>query len=529
MSSARLDRQSALARRDGDPDALIEEARRRTRRRRRRDGLFVAAVIVAGVLAVLLADRSGGGRGVVAESRSTPFANLRAFSGQGELAFVSRDVVWVLDGESGTLRRLPVPAGWTPSSPELSHDGRWLAYLTAASTTSFPTTVELWLAQGDGTGAHVVTRLDVSDLVGWSPSTDVLAVIGGSRRSTLELIRPGGRTRVLVALTGAAARHGSVWNAAWSPNGREIAASIYGGAVDGTTIRAYPVAGGTPTTWFHIRFDQSFPVHICSGCGGGSEVIADLVGWWPRWGIGFWVYCCGATHNNDGSPLALIGRPGARPRVLTRTLSSGVTDAVAAGANGELAVVAENTNAGREIGIGKAVETCDARTRSCVAVPSATTWIGPDRQRCAIPSRSAQKCLGFAIPAAGKPGSGVSLDPAWSPGGGLLAYVRAPIALTDGWPDAAWYADHALYVWNTQTDATRRIATVDGANVPTWSASGRNLLYVRNNGLWLAPANRGSPSEIAYPLFPPTSLYTSFANDYYGQIPWTAQFSWWSA
>jgi WD40 repeat protein len=511
-----------------DPAALIEEARRRARGRRRR-GALAAAVVVVGVVVGLLVGRAGDGRGVVLGSSSTPFANLGAFAGQGELAFVSRGGVWALDGERGTLRRLPVPAGWTPDSPELSHDGRWLAYVAAASTTSFPTTVELWLARGDGSDAHVVRGLDVDDLVGWSPTEDVLAVIGGSRGSTLQLIHPGGRTRVLVALAGAAARSGSVWSAAWSPNGREIAVSTndFSTPTSGTTVRTYPLAGGAPTTWFRIRNNQPFPAHICSSCGGGTETIADLIGWWPRWGIAFWDFCCGATHDNDGSPVALLASPGAQPRVLTRTLSNGVTNAIAARGD-ELAVVADNTNAGRELGSGKTVETCDAATRACTPVPGATTWVGPDAQRCVIPTQSARHCLGISVPPPGKAGSGVSLDPSWAPQRGLLAYVRAPIALTGGGPDAAWYTAHALYVWNARTGTTQRIAAIDSASVPTWSANGRNLLYVSNDGLWLASLNRNAPVEIAQPLFAPKNLYTSITNDYYGEIPWTGQFSWWS-
>jgi hypothetical protein len=112
--------------------------------------------------------------------------------------------------------------------------------------------------------------------------------------------------------------------------------------------------------------------------------------------------------------------------------------------------------------------------------------------------------------------------------GGLLAYVRAPIALTGGWPDAAWYAAHTVYVWNTRSGTTRRVAAVDGANVPTWSADGRDLLYVHDDGLWIAPIARGTPIEIAHPLLPPSGLYSGFTNDFYGQIPWIHQFSWWA-
>lgn len=510
------------------PQALIEEARRRTRRRRWLTGLVVALLAATGSVSLLAVDRSGSS--VVLESASTPFADLSSFSGHGELAFVSRNAVWVLDGEAQTLRRLPVPAGWTPSSPELSRDGRWLAYLTTESTTRTPTTVELWLSRGDGTDAHLVRGLDVGRLIGWSPTADSLAVIGGSDASSLDLIHPRGATHTLVALTGVAARHGSVWSAAWSPNGRQIAVSTeeFDGPGNGATIRAYPVAGGAATPWYHIRNSQPFPVHICSECGGANEVITDLVGWWPHWGMAFWVYCCGAVHDNDGSPLALITHPRAQPRVLTRTLSDRATDAVGAGPGGALAVVADLQGGGREIGAGKEVETCTAADERCTPVPGATTWSGADHQRCVIPTQSAKRCLGFAVPPAGRAGSGVSLDPSWSPAGTLLAYVRAPVALTGGWPDSAWYAAHALYLFNPASGATRRISSLEGAQVPTWSADGRDLLYVQDDGLWLAPAAGGRPTRIVYPLFKPDGLYSSLSNDYYGQIPWTGQFSWWS-
>ena len=511
-----------------DAEALIEEARRRARRRWWRRGVAFAGLVVAAA-AVVAYGVSGGGAGVVAQTAARPFANLSAFAGRGELAFVSRGGLWVLDGQRGSLRRLTVPRGWTPSSPEFSRDGRWLAYLTAASTTGFPTQVELWLARGDGSGARVVRNLDINQPVGWSPNSDMLAVIGGSTGSTLEVIQPAGRSTVLVALSGDAARYGSLESAAWSPDGREIAVSTvdFRGPTHGTTIRAYPVAGGAPTTWFRIRNDQPFPAHICSRCGHGTETIADVIGWWPRWGIAFWVYCCGAVHDNDGSQVAILSRPGGRPRFLARTLSSRATDAITAGAGGSLALVADAlNNGGREIGSGKTVETCNSTSYLCTPLPGARTWVGTDHQRCAVPTQTAKQCLGSAVPPAGRPGSGVSLDPSWSTSGDRLAYIRAPVALTGGWPDSAWYAAHGLYVWNARTGATRRISAVDGASVPTWSADGHELLYVHDDGLWLAPIDRGTPIEIAFPLFHPSGLYTSFTHDYYGQIPWNAQFSW---
>lgn len=88
-------------------------------------------------------------------------------------------------------------------------------------------------------------------------------------------------------------------------------------------------------------------------------------------------------------------------------------------------------------------------------------------------------------PAPGAPGSGVTLDPAWSPDGSLLAYVKAPMAETEGWPSLAWYDTHDLMVWDVKTRSSRRVAGVTGASVPEWSASGKDLLFVKDNALWL--------------------------------------------
>jgi hypothetical protein len=47
----------------------------------------------------------------------------------------------------------------------------------------------------------------------------------------------------------------------------------------------------------------------------------------------------------------------------------------------------------------------------------------------------------------------------------------------------------------------------------------------------LAPATGGKPTEIATPLFAPTQWLNPNTGEpiaYYGQVPWTAQFNWWS-
>jgi hypothetical protein len=112
----------------------------------------------------------------------------------------------------------------------------------------------------------------------------------------------------------------------------------------------------------------------------------------------------------------------------------------------------------------------------------------------------------------------------------LLAYVKAPVSDTAGWPSDAWFADHALYVWNAHTRATKRVGTVDGAALPTWSGDNRYLLYESDDGLWVMPVASGKPIEIEHPLYSQAEWNTRTSHlaniSFYGQIPWNQQLSW---
>lgn len=487
-------------------EALFREARRRARRRRVRWGVAVAVVVVAAAAAYRSLSSAAGG-GLVSETSSRPFVNVRAFAKLGELAFVSRGKLWLLDGARGSLRRLPLPAGLSAETPRFSHDGRWLAYLVTRGSGLSAGPVGLWVARADGTQAHRVAGRNIAQFVGWSPASDLLGLTTQREEpfppyptvTSLELVSANGSRRTLVDLHPSRAHPDSIEDAVWSPDGRAIAVStndlFLGG---GTVIRSYPVDGRAPTTWFRIATRQRL-ANACTGCG-GQGVIADLAAWSARYGILFWVFSSGMTHNNDATPLEVLTRPGSAPSVVAQTLSDGVTDAVATGAQGTLAVVAAG-NGGRDLSQDKTVERCNPMTLSCTPVPGATAW-------------------------AGKTGSGVSLDPAWSPSGSLLAYVRAPVVVAYRGSPAPWFADHTLYVWNAQTNSTRRLGGLTGAQVPVWSRDGKQLLYVGNDALWLVPASGGRPVEIAYPLFEPKGLYATGTDDYYNQIPWTGQFSW---
>jgi hypothetical protein len=520
-----------------EADALIREARRLRRRR-----WFVgsvsalAAVLLAGGLyAATDSSKNPPPLKIVTTSHTTrPYVNAKAFRRLGTLAFISRSRLWVLDGSAQSVKEVDVPGSLTPTSPTLSPDGKWLAFLTSTGSSDSTGIENLWIASGSGADAHEARDLLVNSSFGWSPTTDVLGVVTDATPVTseghvafphptaVELVAPDGTARQLLRLPSSdTAPAPSIEDAVWSPTGHAVAVSTLAFAdVGHTVVRSYPVDGGVPTTWFSISNTAQLP-GTCTGCG-GHDTIADLAGWWSNWGISFWVYSSGAIRNPDNTPLELLTSPGSTPRIIGETLSDGITDSIAASANGSLAIV--SSTAGRSYGQGKDVEICARDTLTCSPIPQASVWNGPDDLSCPLPHCP----LG---PSPGSSGSGVSLDPQWSPTGTTLAYVKSPDWITPGWPALSWYGTHELFLWNAKTNTSTQIAAVSGVSVPTWSKDGENLLYVANDALWLSSASGSSPVEIESPLFPEQDWRTVATSDtfsYYGQIAWTGQFSWWS-
>jgi hypothetical protein len=397
-----------------------------------------------------------------------PSVDETAFAGRGELAFVSRGELWVLDGTTETLRSVPTP-GVTPLDPAFSRDGRWLSFLgTSPSAQGY---YSVWLASGDGSGAHQVVASGA--LIGWSPAADVLAVTAGN---TVQLIEPAGPARTLVNAPG-------IGSAVWSPDGSSIAVAT--GTASAGTLASYPVAGGPPTPWLRLSASSS-----------NWHYLIDPAGWWRDQGIGYWAQGDCASCNADGDPFYVIPAPGAHPRLLGATLADTRLDQVAAAPDGPLAIVAEISGpgmGGRLIWQDRTVQICDP-SAACAGVPS--------------------------------PASAVTLDPAWSPDGSALALVRAPYLASPGFPQdvvAAWYAAHRLWLYDP-AHASLRELDASGATVPAWSANGTGLLYVAQDGLWLLPSLTGHPVRIAWPLFPPGNWPT-----YYGQVDWLSQFAWWQS
>ena len=482
-------------------EALFREAKQRERVRR----LVVAAIVlmvVAGSLALVASVNhrhitTTTGRVALSYGPTSPSVDAKAFSGQGSLAFISRGALWVLDGDTKSLQRISLPAGFTAASPTFSLDGRWLAYTTSRSTNSGQTT-QVWMAASNGAHAHELTGLLDPDLVGWNPSSDQIAVISATPLTTrfgntldeasrLWSIAPNGHRHLLMMAS-------SIEGAAWSPNGRQIAVSTdtFPWATDVTTwsstLSVYPASGGAASVWFHVSNTTYF--------GGEDGNFILPVQWIPKWGIAFWTIGDGATPGDgsiqDGGGLDLFASSGAgeSPHLLGSVLSNGTVQAVATTSGGELAITV--ADGAKPMWIDQSVESCSQATYQCTPVKKAARTI--------------------------------SLDPAWSADGSTLVYEVGKASQNQGFSQryvSNWYDSLQLWLYRPTTKASIMVPSARGAVVPAWSKTGDNLLYVADDGIWLWKNLKGTPVEVAGPLLPTTDW-----NAFYGQIDWSNQFAW---
>jgi len=466
---------------DVETEALIKEARR-LRRRRWMVGMCI--VVVASAIGAIVGIEMQGstrrpGPGSPTETAARPLVNMKAFSGHGQLAFVSRNTLWVLDGNAQTLHQVELPKGLTPTTPSFSHDGRWLAFVTG---TAPQTSTSLWIANSNGTHAHRVAGLVVGDSFGWSPHSDLYAVAAGPistrfpyfQPTTVRLVSPSGANRTLTTAP-------AIVGAAWSPNGMSLAVSTMSHN-DISSLDSYTVAGNRPTVW-------AAPTAV------GDWLVP--AGWWNGWGIVYTLIDNGMVPSGEGSfnnsALYFLSGPNSAPRLLGETLSNDSDGAPTATASGILAFVSSTAAFPRSPMDGKQVQVCTSPSNPCIAAPT--------------------------------PAGDVSLDPSWSPSGSVLAYVTgssSPGGYAGGPPVSAWYDSHTLHAYDPSNGTASEIAPAQGATSPVWSSKGKGLLYVSDNGLSLLPNMTARPEEISSPLFAQSDLLDS----YYGEVDWSQQFGW---
>jgi hypothetical protein len=444
---------------------------------------------------------------VTTHALGQPFMNVASFSGEGELAVVSQGKLWALDGAKGSVAELPVPPGQVPSSPSFSFDGRWVSYITTRQTASGLTRA-VWAARSDGQDARLLATFagPPALVIGWGPGHDVLAFVTAANHdiyappSEVWLWAPGTGARVV-------ARAPEVTGGAWALDGTSLAV-MSDTDIPRTvshwdaTITTYGLSGGTGRVWLKLSVTASAATGNISSVpeAGGLRDVAYVVpmGWWPRWGIGYAV-----IQGNPGSPfdssvrnngllLETIAGPRARSHVLGSVLVDGADGPIAASAGGQLAI-----------------------TLNSFAEP---IWQHQQAERCLLVTF---RCVPLPEPAAT-----VSMDALWSPDGSKLSFVVGRSSTASGFDQAqveGWCNALALDIYDPKTGAVGRLAQGTGAVVPLWSTNCKDLLFVRDDGIWIWRGLLGTPVDVARPLFP-TNNWGAF----YGQVQWADQFSWWS-
>ncbi len=469
-----------------DSEALIKEARR-LRRRRWLIGSFLAALLLfLSGLGLLLAGRRSLPRvSALANqpppptvppqatvsprtAQSQPFVNASAFAGNGNLAFVSNNTLWILDGSTQSLKEV---AGVYSEDPKFSSGGKWLAYLTYTPLKYpgiGPTAGQLWIARSDGSDPHKISGLPDVAAISWSPNSDLLAVGGGSTPG-IYLVNTSGSTHEIPGTS-----HASKF--VWSPDGTEIAYSgwyKYGG------LRTVPVSGGSPVLWESTYNIPQYP---------NSSNPTIPAAWLPNGqGLLFWIDPqSSASLETGGLSLYLLSNPGGKPHLLGTTLVS--PSSVTVSKSGNFAIT---EGSGRYQWSHKTVAICSAGTGICKAVPS----------------EKAQ----------------VSFDPYWDQSGKMLYYSEGPDNGQAPFPQAAlskWYSEISLKALNLGEGTSSEVPGGSGG-AATLSSSGQKLLFESGDALWMKSAGSSSPVEIEHPLFPVNSWPTTYA-----QVDWSQQFSW---
>ena len=466
--------------------------------------LAVAAGVAAGVgacaggapAATASADASVSAAGPAGPPTASPTTGeAKAFGGHGRLAFVSRSRIYVLDGSAagqaaslhaiptgktttGTTATSTTTTAKTPGSPAWSPDGRWLAFLVGTpSADGAVSGGALWLAGPDGQDAHQV--LPNVDGFAWSPTADELAATSGSG-GKLFAVRPGKPTYPMLEVPGQF--DGAP---AWSPNGREVAVAT----VDLTAAKRF--AGSA--------IDLFVPSEgiVVNGLASSRTDALIIDGWWASGeGVLAW------SDPGDSASLPADGLP---------LVSYPLGDAPTA----TLPSTPAYRSFARPDGAGVTLVTGSGRSADTITYCTVSGHCGPTQG--ALPSP-------------------VNLDPASSQRQGEpdLAFAhcatRATTANVTQSSLRAWYQTCKL--WNVGGGGGGALAvTRAGAGVaaPTWSSTDgdRDLLYVRDNALWLIPMRRSDGALSTAPALPVVGqLFAASWPNANGHTAWRSQFAW---
>jgi WD40-like Beta Propeller Repeat len=460
---------------------------------------------------------SGTGVGTGVANASGTAIGATAFGGHGRLAFVSSGRLFVLDGTApgrpaalhpvstantptgktptanrptGKTPTANTPTANTPGSPAWSPDGRWLAFLVGPSSADGAVTSgALWLAGPDGQGAHQV----LANVAGfaWSPKADEAAATSGDG-GKLFAVRPGKPTYPMLEVPGQF--DGAP---AWSPNGREVAVASVG----------LTAAKRFASSVIDLFVPSEGIVVNSLASSRANALIVD--GWWADGeGVLAWSDPRDAATAPTGG-LPLVSYPlGDGP---TATLASTPADPAFAVPDG--AGVTLVTGGNRYPWSAETITYCGVAGH-CGPAPGALP--APVNLDPASSQWRGEPDLAFAH---------CATEPTKTTGTTGTAKTTAGVSPQDL---SAWYQTCRLwYAGGVGGNAVPITRAGAGVAAPTWSATDGDLLYVRDNSLWLIPMRQPSGALSTAPALRVAGrLFAGSGPNADGRTAWQTQFAW---
>lgn len=366
--------------------------------------------------------------------------NSSLVKGYGDLAFISKDFLYMIDGTTGEIKQLTESG--QAIYPRWSYDGNYLAFIRITDAKSNSGT--LWICRRDGKEAYQVQGLPGPIGAGdfqWSPTEHLLAVGSWNLTDGIWLVPVNEKPQQLVE-TG-----NSKWFA-WSPDGKQIAYSVIEDSETmGDVLYTIAIEDGK----IEKRLDLS-------SSGTGIEVAK----WWPD-GKGL-LYWANAAHSSsiraDGLSLWSLNLDDGEPKELDDTLT--YTEWLDFSPDGKLVMT---SGSGRSLWYWKKLALADVRSGSVEHI---------------------------------KPPEGsVAFEPAFSPNGKKIAFIAAQEMdeITFQSSQEEWFKSRTL--WVSDADGSNAKPIVESkVYSPQWSKDGNYLFYVQDNALWRVSVDGEKPEMV---------------------------------